>query len=401
MQELLDLHTLAVNNMLVSLACGVCLTLYSNQYPQFKGINILGYALIVMSSAFLLLGLQNYRVSFLSIIIPNTLLVMSLALIHIGFMLFYKFNIELMKRLHLFLLVSMLVLGSVFTYLDDNAPARIFLISAISSIQCILIMRSLLQTHQYDHHKASFMIAVSFLFYATFFAFRALITQVEKPEDGFMYIGLLESITIIVYQFVVITTSFGFVWIISHKIHKILKDQATLDPLTGVFNRRALEEIINVEHSRSLRKQSPLAVIMLDIDFFKLFNDRHGHCVGDQVLVLVADILVKNTRGYDSIARYGGEEFIVLLPNTKITKAKVIAEKLRDKIAHHDYRIKENIKVEITASFGVTSCDLADEDWLEVLDRCDRALYLAKESGRNKVIILNDEIRNADSVNAG
>jgi diguanylate cyclase len=140
---------------------------------------------------------------------------------------------------------------------------------------------------------------------------------------------------------------------------------------------------------------------MLDIDYFKRLNDRYGHSVGDQVLVSIAGLLVNNLRGYDSVARFGGEEFIILLPNTDADNARVIAEKLRGKIESHDYQIKDNRTVEVTASFGVTSCDLAKESWLNVLDRCDRALYLAKESGRNKVIFFNDDNQDADNAGAG
>ena len=394
MQEFLDLRTLSINIILVSISFGICLILYSNQYPQFKGIKTLGYAFIISSSAFLLIGARSYIPDLFSIIVPNVLLILSMTMVHCGLMLFYEFRLELIKYLHAIMLISILLLASVFTYIDNNINARIVISSMMISIQCIFIMRTLLIANHRAPHKANFMLAMSFLLFATFFAFRALITLSEKPLLDFMNAGLLHSLSIIVYQFVVILTSFGFVWIVSHKIHIVLKEQATHDPLTRVFNRRALEEILNVEHSRSMRNESPLSVIMLDIDYFKRLNDRHGHSVGDQVLVLVAKLLVNNTRGYDSIARFGGEEFIVLLPNTCIEKARVIADKLRDKVASHDYRIKDNRKVDITASFGVTSCDLAKESWLKVLDRCDRALYLAKESGRNKVIVFNSDTDN-------
>jgi diguanylate cyclase len=140
---------------------------------------------------------------------------------------------------------------------------------------------------------------------------------------------------------------------------------------------------------------------MLDIDYFKRLNDRYGHSVGDQVLVTVAALLVNNTRGYDSIARFGGEEFIILLPNTSVDKAQAIAEKLREKVESHEYLIKDNRDVGITASFGVTSCELASEPWASVLERCDSALYLAKESGRNRVIVFNDDNQDADKASAG
>ncbi|MEH6450577.1 MAG: GGDEF domain-containing protein [Oleispira sp.] len=305
------------------------------------------------------------------------------------------------KKLHFFMLVGMFFSAIFFTYFDNHTNLRIVIISFILSLQCIFIMQTLLVAYKGNKHRANLMLAVSFLLFATFFAFRAVITCFEKPLVDFMDAGLMHSLSIIVYQFIVIIASFGLVWIVSHKVNNILRDQATHDPLTQVFNRRALEEIINIEHSRSLRNESPLAIVMLDIDYFKRLNDRYGHSVGDQVLVSIAGLLVNNLRGYDSVARFGGEEFIILLPNTDVDNARVIAEKLRERIASHDYQIKDNRTVEVTASFGVTSCDLAKESWLNVLDRCDRALYLAKESGRNKVIFFNDDNQDADNAGAG
>jgi len=375
--------------------------MYSKHYPQFKGIKTLGYAFIISSTGFLLMGFRNYISDFFSIIIPNVLIVYSMTMIHLCFVFFYELNSMRVKQLHFLMLMIVFIAVLAFTYIDNNTNLRIVIISFIVCIQCAYIMKTLLVAYKSNKHKANLMLVVSFLLFATFFAFRALITLFEKPLDDFMAAGLLHSLSIIVYQFIVIIASFGLVWIVSHKVHNILRDQATHDPLTQVFNRRALEEIINVEHSRSLRNQSPLAVVMLDIDYFKRLNDRYGHSVGDQVLVSIASLLINNTRGYDSIARFGGEEFIILLPNTDVENARVIAEKLREKIASHDYQIKDNRAVEITASFGVTSCDLSKESWLNVLDRCDRALYLAKESGRNKVIFFNDDNQDADKAGAG
>ncbi len=401
MQEFLDLRTLSVNNILVSLSFAGCLLMYSRYYPSIKGIQFVGYAFLMSSSGFLLIGLRNYIPDFFSIVIPNTLLALSMALIHLGLVLFYEFDKEALKKIHGYMLSTVLIFMLIFTYVDYNTNARIVAISIIVSIQCVFIMRTLLVAHQINQHYANLSIALSFLFFATFFAFRALFTLSEEPLQDFMSAGLMHSLSIIVYQFVVIITSFGLVWIVSHKVQKVLKEQATHDPLTRVLNRRALEEIIHNEHSRSVRSRAPLSVIMLDIDHFKRLNDRYGHNVGDKVLISVANILTKNTRAYDSIARFGGEEFILLLPDTTVEKAKFIAEKLRMKIASHSYDHQSRSKVEITASFGATECDLANESWLNVLERADSALYLAKEAGRNRVIVFNSDNQGAESISTG
>lgn len=135
---------------------------------------------------------------------------------------------------------------------------------------------------------------------------------------------------------------------------------------------------------------------MLDIDHFKRINDRYGHARGDEILVDIANVLINNTRPYDSVARFGGEEFIILLPNTSIDKAKIIAEHLRLKIENHDYNFNENDAVEVTASFGATECDLVKDGWLQILKRVDSGLYHAKAAGRNRVIVYNTNNPDAD-----
>jgi len=399
-QEFLDLRTLSINNILLSLSFGICLILYSNKYPQFKGIKTLGYAFIVSCIGFVLIIFRNLIPDFLSIIVPNVLIVFSMALIHLSLTAFYEDNIKPIKQLSFVLVLMIFISALVFTYIENDTNIRIVMISLILSIQCLFVMLSILIAQQSKHHKANLMMAVSFLIFGIFFSLRALVTITEKPLLNFLNAGLLHSLSIIVYQYIVIVTSFGLVWLVSHKIHNKLIEQATHDPLTGVFNRHALEEIFTTEQSRSLRHQSPLSVVLLDIDYFKRLNDRYGYGVGDKILVLVAEVLIKNTRDYDSIARLSGEEFIIILPSTHSDKAKGVAEKLREKIEDLDYRIEDNQKIDITASFGVTSCDIGQEVWLNVLDRCDKALSIAKENGRNTVFVSKDDNQDADNAGA-
>ncbi len=154
------------------------------------------------------------------------------------------------------------------------------------------------------------------------------------------------------------------------------------DPLTGIANRRALDERLQAELQRCHRYGRPLAGILLDVDHFKAINDRYGHLVGDRVLQALADLLVSSVRELDFVARYGGEEFVILLPETDLDGATRFAERLRQAIA--GLRVAEGPAV-ITASFGVTACaeaDTADE----FLGRADQALYAAKHSGRDRVV---------------
>ena len=158
------------------------------------------------------------------------------------------------------------------------------------------------------------------------------------------------------------------------------------DPLTGLANRRALEENMVRAISFAQRWKHPLAMIMADIDYFKTVNDRYGHLTGDQVLVSFSRLLKISSRIEDIVARFGGEEFILLIPNTSLDQATKLAERLRADTEEATVPIPTNI----TASFGVTRL-LAEDTQESLIARADRALYAAKEAGRNRVRTLEDE----------
>jgi diguanylate cyclase (GGDEF)-like protein/hemerythrin-like metal-binding protein len=155
---------------------------------------------------------------------------------------------------------------------------------------------------------------------------------------------------------------------------------ASTDKLTGAWNRRRLEEAAANEMERLRRYDHPLSLILLDIDFFKKVNDRHGHSVGDQVLADLVAVVKSTLRTTDSITRWGGEEFVVLCANTTLSTVTMLAERLREKIAGTAFQVVQHI----TVSMGVAEC-LAGETWGQWFDRTDAALYQAKTSGRNQV----------------
>jgi len=158
--------------------------------------------------------------------------------------------------------------------------------------------------------------------------------------------------------------------------------EAMIDSLTGLYNRKAFDKKIKELFSLYQKEGTLFSTIMLDIDFFKKFNDTYGHQVGDEVLSYVGRTLHKFLQGADVPARYGGEEFVILLPATELKNAGVVAEKLRLYISVKQF--DEKIDKKITASFGVSV--VHPDDTIESLvSRADRALYLAKESGRNNV----------------
>jgi diguanylate cyclase (GGDEF)-like protein/PAS domain S-box-containing protein len=166
-----------------------------------------------------------------------------------------------------------------------------------------------------------------------------------------------------------------------------LEKQARIDYLTNVSNRRHFMEQAELELSRAIRYDKQLAIFMLDIDFFKLINDIHGHNAGDTVLKKLADVCRQTLRELDIIGRLGGEEFAILLPETGPEKATEVAERLRESLANAKVPQKNGQPLQFTVSIGVSFLTSKDDNLDVLLNLADHALYEAKKSGRNKVRI--------------
>lgn len=171
------------------------------------------------------------------------------------------------------------------------------------------------------------------------------------------------------------------------EVNRALVDLATTDALTGVLNRRAMDLRLAEEEARAAREGRPLALITLDVDFFKHVNDKYGHPMGDVVLRNLGHLLREATRLTDHAGRMGGEEFLLVCPNTDAQGAAVVAEQLRSRFEAKEH-LDGDQRIRCTASFGIAASEPGAPIGLDRLaKRADRALYQAKESGRNKVVI--------------
>ncbi len=172
------------------------------------------------------------------------------------------------------------------------------------------------------------------------------------------------------------------------QIHDELKELSHRDYLTNLYNRRYFNEIAQDFMKMAKRKSQHLSVILLDIDKFKNINDTYGHTIGDEVIKSLASLLEEHTRESDIVSRFGGEEFAILLLDTDKDKASTIAEKLRIVVENIDIKIADDKYIKFTISLGVDCINIKkDNDISESLDRADNALYRAKKSGRNRVVV--------------
>lgn len=159
-----------------------------------------------------------------------------------------------------------------------------------------------------------------------------------------------------------------------------LAEQSLTDALTGLKNRRAFDRLLAEEAARVERARSSVALILLDIDNFKPFNDEFGHVSGDEALRQVAEILQAQVRPYDHVARYGGEEFAIILPDCDLPQAEAMAERIRSEVEGHAWPLRP-----VTISLGVAACRSVRAS-TSVVECADKALYQAKERGRNCVV---------------
>jgi diguanylate cyclase (GGDEF)-like protein len=195
------------------------------------------------------------------------------------------------------------------------------------------------------------------------------------------------------FEIVIPLTVSVFVFLITVIVKYLIKSRdfdqqyklATTDGLTELYNHRYFQEQLKIQVSHSSRYNTPLSLIIIDIDFFKNFNDSFGHQSGDAVLRQVAFVLKKNVRAADIVCRYGGEEMSIILPNTTYDEAVNIAQKLCTFVSSKKFKLSNGRESNVTISLGVSSFGEDGSSPSEIIESADKRLYHAKENGRNRV----------------
>lgn len=198
------------------------------------------------------------------------------------------------------------------------------------------------------------------------------------------WIGTL-IVSLLVYNYV------NYLGYLTH-LYRKFKDESSKDFLTGLNSVRKFDIFFNTLADAAQSKNEKLSLLYIDIDFFKKVNDNYGHSNGDIVLRELGSILIKNCRSFDFVSRNGGEEFTVLLLDCEAKQALEIAERIRKTIEMHTFILLDGKKINITISIGVSSYPDTITDSHNLIYEADMALYAAKRSGRNKVVLFNDKL---------
>ncbi len=207
----------------------------------------------------------------------------------------------------------------------------------------------------------------------------------DKIQESRFFLMLAAALIVLLILTIIYLVARSFIKELKTAETKLV-EMATQDFLTGLLNRRETFRRLDEELQRSRRLAVPFSVLLLDLDHFKQVNDIHGHSAGDLVLQTVASVLRRGVRPYDLCCRHGGEEFLVVLPETALTGAAGIAERLRSEIEQQVISLPDGQTLQVTASIGAAAL-AGDETIDQLIIRADEAMYQAKQSGRNRVCL--------------
>jgi diguanylate cyclase (GGDEF)-like protein len=270
---------------------------------------------------------------------------------------------------------------------------RIGVNSAVLAVVCLAVALELYR-HARDTLRLHWPLplALPLVFGAFGFASRGLravlqpaSVAAEMAADSVLNVGMAFGYVVLMLVFHAVLTALLVTRLVAELQHR-----SRHDTLTGLLNRRAMDEALAAQLQRSLRNGEAFAVMMIDIDHFKSINDRHGHAVGDGALRHLAALLRTAVREVDRVARYGGEEFVVLLPDVSLADAQPLAERLREQVASQGH-VQGPLALAFTVSIGVAEWRPGHDDLAQLLSRADAALYRAKQAGRDRVEVSRGE----------
>ena len=350
------------------------------------GMGCWAAGLLLHSVAYVLLSLRGRIPDLLSIVVANGLIAGAFAALLAAV---HQFQSRPWPLWRMALPVAIVVLA--FPFLLDQYAARVALGSTVYTVQIGLLLWALGSPGHIAPGRGAVLLMAGLALQAIVLLVRvgAALWGAEQPS-GLLQSGTVQSLTFLTSFVTVLTASLGFVFMSKDRLDDGNRRMAAIDPLTGAANRRSIILALDRDVARAVRMREPLALMMVDIDHFKRVNDEYGHLAGDHVLCHVVDVLRDRVRTQDMVGRYGGEEFLVLLPDTGLKGAAELARQLCHSVEQSPC-IWEGKPLFVTVSIGVFGARMEPGDsWDMLIDAADRAMYRAKQNGRNRVEAVAD-----------
>lgn len=378
----LDIRTIFFMLGLATLAAAVSLFLAQRVRLAVHGIECWAWGMACAACSGFLLAQRGALSPLLTVVAANSVLLVGLSLFWLGMR---RFVGRSCSPSWIFAAPAIALPFLATRYLDDSDPAgRISFLSIIVALLLFLTASELLR-HGERGRLGRRWVALLLILHGLFFCVRAILSATGTPLSDPFGSGRLAMATGLEGFLFILFFTLGLVIMTSETLQAELNRQATRDPLTDVYNRRAFHDLSAHELARVQRSGRPLALLLIDLDHFKQLNDRHGHHVGDLALKHFVARVAPCLRHQDIFARYGGEEFVVLLPDTDVTTALVVAERIRAAVAGHPLETSRG-PVTITVSIGVATTLPTSPDITATVNSADAALYRAKAEGRNRAV---------------
>jgi diguanylate cyclase (GGDEF)-like protein len=388
MAELFDPRTaIFVATILSGLMALVLNSLRTANRESVRGLGSWTFATALAFVTALLFAARDLLPDLLSIVVANALLLWVYALFLQGSHAYFSITMRWRYWLAGWLLA---VLGVVwFTYVEPSFRARSVIMQfgmVTINVYHALFLRRSSRKEGKERSLGLGLTALSLWVLSSVFFLR-LVHLLWVPQTSMQLYSAhwIQSIYTLCYCMVLLVVTVGVILMTTERLREAFEYQATHDALTGLLNRKSVLDLLGKEISRSQRHSRPFALMTLDIDHFKDINDKHGHLVGDEVLRLVVGRMLSSLRADDVLGRLGGEEFLLILHDTSLDSARVVAERVLATVARPVPGLPK-----VTVSIGVAIWSGIDETADGMLDRSDRALYQAKSKGRGRVEFLED-----------
>lgn len=371
--------------IIISAALGILCTfiffvLHRSFPKEIRGLSHWGSACLIMTVTALLFALRGRIPLAFSSYLANMMLVWGISLMYRSLQGFAGQRVR--KGNILVLIVAVALTLAWPTFIVDDYRMRVVLIGTVNAGlfgACAVVIHRLQQKS-----FAEWFTETVFLFTSAICFVRGMASVLQlDAADPVQDLSPLQHVYLATFSFSIVALSLGFMLMVNRRLQRQLEYAAAYDDMTGACRRGTFFDALDRELLKSRRDGRPISVLMVDVDNFKSINDQLGHLVGDQVL---ADYVQKTQhvlRNYDLLGRYGGEEFIVLLPNTSQEEASGIAERLR---AVAEQGVSGDSLI-YTVSIGVATCEGGHVSAATLIAAADKALYIAKRSGKNRVEI--------------
>lgn len=379
----MQLHTptLLLVNLVVTVALCVSMGVVARRVRR-DGMVWWAWAMASQTLTFLLLGLRGQVSDWLSIVLANTLMVATFALFSEGLS---EFQHRRPRRWLIWGPVLLLLVAQVL--LVNEQRIRPLLSNAVMVFQALVLLQLILSGRRERPGRGQYFVAAGFALIVL-----ALLLRLTAQLAGWVDLrqvtesNPVHALSLLMATLIIVIVAMGLVLMSKERADALNRNLALQDELTGLHNRRSIQRLLDQQLAMLARGRRPLAVLLIDVDHFKRINDTHGHLSGDLALREIGACLLARLRSQDLVGRWGGEEFIALLPDTGIAGARKLAEQLRRAVEQLQVVSLVGKQMPLTVSIGLHACVPADDaSREELIAAADKALYQAKQNGRNRV----------------